>query len=876
MVQSSIPTVDIDLTGFADGPSTTGRPSARIRVDHTELVQSGAAHSVEPITLGLPFKRGACIDDRNLSLSGRRGAVKRIQTRVLNRWPDGSIKWLLLDFQRQPDDPAEFTLGQAPGDPPPGAVVAIEPTTGAIRVDTGAARFTIDRTGFPFSSIQVGDVEILEPARTRLAIESADGEIWRTRVDDLTVEESGPLRAVVRVSGVIADASNERLNLIARLHFFAGLPTVRLAITIRNPRRATHPGGFWELGDPNSALLRDVSLIVGLRGGDDGSVLCSPEIGVPLQACQSSLELYQDSSGGKNWASETHVNREGRVPNSFNGYRHRDGMTERIGSRATPYVAVTSSAGTWASVGVPYFWQNFPRSICADSRAIAVGLWPRQYADAHELQPGEQKTHVVFLNAGDGHVSPGAFEWCRRPSSAHADPSWYCASGAIPHLVPAAEDPQDDYLRLVDAAINGPNTFEHKREVVDEYGWRNFGDLYADHEAALDQGPAPLVSHYNNQYDAIAGFACHFMRTGDVRWWRAMHELAAHVVDIDIYHTDGDRSIYNRGLFWHTFHYAKADRSTHRTYATTSSADGGGPSAEHNYATGLVLHYFLTGDVASRDAAIDLAGWILSMEDGRRAPLGWLAAGATGFASASDSPSYHGPGRGPANSILVLLDAHQLTGERRYLTCAEALIRRCIHPDDDIAERRLQDVEQRWFYTLFLQALGRYLDYKRERDEVDDRYAYAQASLLRYARWMLEHESPYLDRPEILEYPNETWIAQDMRKSEVFAWAAAHANGEERPRFNERSAFFFEYSTKTLLADPRRANTRPLVLMLTNGWRCAGLTRETPGCSPGALRPDFGAPTVFVPQKVKAIRRAKILAGSAVIAVILAAMKWLF
>ena len=53
---------------------------------------------------------------------------------------------------------------------------------------------------------------------------------------------------------------------------------------------------------------------------------------------------------------------------------------------------------------------------------------------------------------------------------------------------PLPDDPHADYVRLVNAAIEGPDTFELKRERVDEYGWRHFGDLYADHEAVLGPG----------------------------------------------------------------------------------------------------------------------------------------------------------------------------------------------------------------------------------------------------------------------------------------------------------------------------------------------------------------------------------------------------
>src|SRR6185295_19755156 len=98
------------------------------------------------------------------------------------------------------------------------------------------------------------------------------------KVMEVALEESGPLRTVARVTGVIADRAGERLQAVARLHFFAGLPTVRVSVTVRNPRPATHPGGFWELGDANSVLLRDVSLTIGLRGGGEARAICSPEI----------------------------------------------------------------------------------------------------------------------------------------------------------------------------------------------------------------------------------------------------------------------------------------------------------------------------------------------------------------------------------------------------------------------------------------------------------------------------------------------------------------------------------------------------------------------------------------------------------------------
>jgi G:T-mismatch repair DNA endonuclease (very short patch repair protein) len=228
--------------------------------------------------------------------------------------------------------------------------------------------------------------------------------------------------------------------------------------------------------------------------------------------------------------------------------------------------------------------------------------------------------------------------------------------------------------------------------------------------------------------------------------------------------------------------------------------------------------------------------------------------------------AYHGPGRGPGNSISVLLNAHRLTGEAAFVEKAEELIRRCIHPADDIGARNLLDAERRWYYTVFLQALGEYLERKVELGERDRMYGYARASLLHYARWMAEHEYPYLDRPEILEYPNETWAAQDIRKCDVLNLASRHADGDERRRFLERADFFFRSSTTTLAGMPTRVLTRPVVLMLTHGHTHAWFQMNTAavGLPPADRDYGFGEPARFVPQATRALRRGLILAGMAI------------
>lgn len=830
----------------------------------------------EPVSCGVPWPCGMLLDTRQLALVDGTDAPRPLQARALERWPDGSVRWTLLDWLASPGYEGSLRVGVSRTPvPAPASPLRVHRARGGLVVDTGRVRFRLG-TGiaFPFEAT-LGDRSALDTAAGGLCVEDDRGRRYRPHIGAVNLEEAGPLRARVALSGRLdADGSSPLLALHARLHFFADSATVRFELTLLNPRRAGHPGGRWTLGRRGSVYVRDASLVVVLGEPGATRVLCSPEPGAPLSAHPAPLTLYQDSSGGEHWDSRNHINRHRQIPNRFRGYRLRAGEIERSGARATPVLAL-EGGGRHAALAMRHFWQTFPKAVEARAGTLVLRLFPDQYADVHEIQGGEQKTHVFHLALERDGVSEIPLEWCRSPLLAHVEPQWYARVQAVPYLLARDDDPRPDYAAFVDRAIDGAERFEHKREIIDEYGWRHFGDLYADHEGAYYAGPKPIVSHYNNQYDAIKGFAVHFMRSADVRWFRPMDELAAHVTDIDIYHTDKDKSAYNHGLFWHTDHYVSAETSAHRSYPALPGVAGGGPSPGHLYTTGLMLHHLLTGEPRSREAVLELGRYVIDADDGTRTIFRFIDRGFTGHVSESGHDGYHGPGRTPGNAINALLDAHRLSGERRYLDKAEQLVRRCIHPADDLDARALHDAENRWFYTVFLYSLERYLDHKIEHGELDEAYAYARASLLHYMRWALAHEQPYLQNAEGLEFPTETWTAQDMRKSDLFELAARHAPASERARYLERAGFFFDYVLKTLPRMPTCTFTRPLVLMLTHGYMHGHVQRHGVQAAPApcATPRDLGKPRTFVPQKRRARRRlayVAVLAGLAGLAAFIA------
>ena len=68
-------------------------------VEVTLLEPSGIDRVAWPVSSGIPLAQGALRDPQASALYTADGIELPLQTEALARWPDGSIRWLLLDFQ---------------------------------------------------------------------------------------------------------------------------------------------------------------------------------------------------------------------------------------------------------------------------------------------------------------------------------------------------------------------------------------------------------------------------------------------------------------------------------------------------------------------------------------------------------------------------------------------------------------------------------------------------------------------------------------------------------------------------------------------------------------------------------------------------------
>lgn len=832
---------------------------------------SGIERAREPVAVGVPFSRGQVLDVNLLRIRNGEGEIIPLQVKILGRWPDLSVKWALLEFIASMKANATVKCEVTSGNPiQNGDVEGIKllQNSDNIQIDTGVALFILDTKRFsPFYEVHFGGSKIHRSSDCRVRLLDTKGLEYEPQIESIVVETPGPLAATVAVHGCITSASGGIFcNFMSRLTFFFGRFLAKIDFTVLNPNPARHRGGLWDLGDEGSVYFKDLAMSFRLGESSNIQVKWTSTPDSPVQNTRlDSFCFYQDSSGGENWYSPNHVDRFGNVTNAFCGYRvYLNDEIAYEGKRASPVLSVDDGE-ICITAAVPYFWQNFPKSLEVRSGELFVHLFPARHAGEYELQGGEQKTHTIYLDFGMGDkMNSPQLNWVHDPLLPVVSPEWMAESGVFPYLLPRSKNTNQIYNILVDEAIEGDGSFFARREIIDEYGWRNFGDLYADHETLYYKGDQPLISHYNNQYDGIFGAILQYARSGNEKWFRLAAEMARHVIDIDVYHTTRDKAAYNGGLFWHTDHYVTAATATHRTYSIKNKEEyrlkdyGGGPSNEHLYTSGLLYYHLLTGDVQARETVIALAEWVLAMEDGWRTPFRFLSSKPTGLASKTASSRYHGPGRGAGNAINALIDAFVLTRDRKYLEMAENLIRRCIHPKDDIAARHLMDHEARWSYTAFLQVIGKYLDLKVEVGETDYAYHYARESLLQYAAWMVDNEVPFSECLDRLEYPTETWIVHDLRKSNVLEFAAKYAAEGSRELFQKRAEFFFENCFRDLQAFETKALTRPLVMLMSYGIMHSFLQNHPETHVPFlSQNEEFGQPKIFLPQRVTAVARGK-------------------
>ncbi len=605
------------------GLSTLSLPAVDIRFTVAE--PSGTARPAWPVTSGIPFAPGVLTAPGHLALIDSSGRTLPLQTNVLARWPDGSVRWLLVDFQ------ADFAANQSRAfllrtDPESSPAPVTAPVRVAVRqsvtmIDTGPLHLELDAARFdPFGAVWLdrnGDGVFSADERvTRggagLFVRDAAGKRFSSAEApaEIVVEESGPLRACVRVTGRHGAADGTMFRYILRLQAFRGQPFVRCSYTFIN--------------DEQGAVMTSLK-----------------EAGLTAQLAAAA----QTPAARVFQVDENHFTVDGRAG----------------GARAAGWTSVSGGPGGFA-LGCREFWQQWPKSIETRDGAITLGLCPefpdglydgKALADEnklyyalrhglHTFKVGLAKTHEIsaffFAAAPGGDSLTNFFAAAGEPLLATCEPAYVGATraaGDFPAADPAKFFGYDAWFdRMLAAHLQ-------RRDNVREYGLLNWGDWYGERD----------VNWGNLEYDLQGSLLVQYLRTGDRRFFLRGAQAARHHIDVDVVHATNPlvKNPYGPapeigGVWRHSLNHTGGYFNTSALPVETSYQMGLSADMGHVWADGDLLYYHLTGDRQAYDVALQVADMVAGHMVGKLGThiraLGWPMILVLSAYEASGNPKY--------------------------------------------------------------------------------------------------------------------------------------------------------------------------------------------------------------------------------------------
>ncbi len=584
--------------------SSTAFPANRFPLVVTE--PTGIARHQAPVTSGVPFARGELRSADRVALFPAKSPGRQIplQTEILSRWPDGSVKWLLLDFQvsLNPRQKSQFFLTYGPDvtrEPVANPIVITDGYEG-MTVDSHRLRLHLDRKNFrPLHAVWLdrnanGRYEPTERITAEnspgLVLTSPSGRSFSTHTSamHITREQQGPLRACLRLHGSHRDDNGSFFRYVVRLHIFRGLPDIRFDYTFINDHTPTTMSGVDNL-TCRWTLAGDGPFTHHLEG---------PR--------KKPTRLFQVDD------------RQFRI----------DG--EPGGRHAAGWAAAWGPNGGMA-VGVRHFWQNWPKGLSVGDGQIGVGLLPRFAKGTYDGRPireeaklyyylrdgkysfklGVAKTHEVWARFLPSPPNPDQldthFRGLHQRLLAEPTPQRIADTEVLGDMPPARPGPTADYDKwfsgFLDKHLRG-------RDEVREYGLLNYGDWYA----------IQWDSWGNLEYDTSRCFFQQYLRTGDRRFFDRAEIAARHLIDVDIAH-EVNQPIREYGGSWqiepgaiwahsvgHTGgYYGRYDGEKYHDIAPlkmTGAYQLGLVDLGHHWIGGAFDHFLLTGERRTHEVAV--------------------------------------------------------------------------------------------------------------------------------------------------------------------------------------------------------------------------------------------------------------------------------
>lgn len=571
---------------------------------------AGVLRRAWPVTAGLPFARGELRAPERLRLvdAAGRDLPARAETRAT--WPDGSVRWALLDAQVdvEPMARSRFEIRDDGDGAAPVSALRAEVRADAVDVSTGALALRIPRRGRRLvRSAARGARQYLRPGDdgADLVAWDASGAAWDGVVDDASVDEANPLRLVVRSHGGFERGGQRLLGWIARVTCCAGHAFARVDVTFVHDQAA-----------PFVHLRRLVlSLPLALAPQGRRALVGAHESGwrfaPPIDLDAGPVALTQ-------WRLDRHAIVSGPSAAPL----RLDRRTNALG-----WLHVSDAeAGITLKLRRP--WQSYPKVWACDGDRLRLELFPDLSADVAlcgpESEPGRRwteidaapsvrhdgplrlpqgmaRTHEVYLSFGDAAADGRAADrFClaaEMPLLLQLPSSRWAATGVLGPFPAFSQErwPLELTLRRLCRTPNGRGILNDGDEVRLEPG--------AD-------GYAVTRTTENLAYELPRSILRQYLRSGDQRLFWEGEAAVRHLMDVDTVHHQTEHPEWVGGPYF--------EWSQNHHYTNTDETELSGPHTSHTWLGSLLDYHFLTGDARALETARMCADYCR-----RAAPYAW-------------------------------------------------------------------------------------------------------------------------------------------------------------------------------------------------------------------------------------------------------------
>ncbi|MFJ2892284.1 Tat pathway signal sequence domain protein [Streptomyces sp. NPDC087305] len=399
------------VLGAKDAQAAPGTAAADGDPVTLDWLEDGGLGAAPGSTVGVPWPMGTYQEDQTFAVTDAGGAAVPVQSWPIAYWPDGSLKWTAHAVSSG-SGKLTLTAGDTAA---PDKKVTVDRRGGTIDVSTGVITAKIGKNGSTLiKSVTRGSTEIARNGRLVLIrqpeIEDEDqGAVKTERFDgtigEVTVEQDGPVRAVVRIDGKHRKGGRSWLPFSIRLYFYAGADSFRMVHTITfdgtvEPGKAS--GDFIRgLGVRFTVPMRDQAYDRHIRIGGEGTGLLREAVqgitglrrdpGATVQAAQYAGQKLADPS---TWDQRV-TSRLQYIPKwgdytlsqlSADGFTLRKRTTKGYGwipagggGHASGFGYVGGASGGF-SFGLRDFWEKFPaqldiRDAHTDEAEVTLWLW---------------------------------------------------------------------------------------------------------------------------------------------------------------------------------------------------------------------------------------------------------------------------------------------------------------------------------------------------------------------------------------------------------------------------------------------------------------------------------------------------------------------